>query len=86
MNKKTLFILLPALLLLNGCEAGEKIAAFWLKQYQKLMSSSMGAGLEMAAAQRKAQAQAKMTRAGLTNEKGEPLSNADLERQLAKAR
>lgn len=69
MNKKTLFILLPALLLLNGCEAGEKIAAFWLKQYQKLMSSSMGAGLEMAAAQRKAQAQAKMTRAGLTNEK-----------------
>lgn len=86
MNKKTLFILLPALLLLNGCEAGEKIAAFWLKQYQKLMSSSMGAGLEMAAAQRKAQAQAKMTRAGLTNEKGEPLSNADFERQLAKAR
>lgn len=46
----------------------------------------MGAGLEMAAAQRKAQAQAKMTRAGLTNEKGEPLSNADFERQLAKAR
>ena len=46
----------------------------------------MGAGLEMAAAQRKAQAQAKMTQAGLTNEKGEPLSNADLERQLAKAR
>ena len=86
MNKKPFFILLPALLLLSGCEAGEKIATFWLKQYQKLMGTPLGMGVGMAAAQHKAQAQAKMAQAGLTNEHGEPLSNADFERQLAKAR
>ena len=86
MNKKPFFILLPALLLLSGCEAGEKIATFWLKQDQKLMGTPLGMGVGMAAAQHKAQAQAKMAQAGLTNEHGEPLSNADFERQLAKAR
>lgn len=78
MNKKPFFIFLPALLLLSGCELGDKIVAFWAGQYQKLTGFSLEQG--------KTQAQAKMALAGLTNEKGEALSNEDIERQIAKAR
>lgn len=42
MTKKHLLILLPALLLLGGCETKDKVTAFWAEQAQKLMMTPYG--------------------------------------------
>lgn len=42
MKKQYLIFLLPALLLLGGCESGNKIKTFWAGQAQKLLTTPYG--------------------------------------------
>ncbi len=57
MRKKHLILLLPALLLLGGCETKDKVVSFWAGQAQKLMATPYGMVLLMGAMQYSAKAQ-----------------------------
>ena len=51
MSKKHFILLLPALLLLGGCETRDKVVSFWAGQAQKLMTTPYGMMMLMGAMQ-----------------------------------
>lgn len=85
MHKKHFLFILPALLLLGGCEAGDKIVAFWTAQAAKLMSTPYGMTVAMGLAQRQAQTREKMKSLNISAEE-KSFSEEDFDRRLANAR
>ena len=65
MRKQHFIFILPALLLLGGCETGDKITAFWAGQAQKLLATPYGMVLLAGAMQYKAKAQSNLTKLDL---------------------
>lgn len=65
MRKQHFIFILPALLLLGGCETGDKITAFWAGQAQKLLATPYGMVLLAGAMQYKTKAQNNLTKLDL---------------------